>query len=217
MKQLILAIACILAATAMDAQTVSRTTVDQYRQMVSTCTGGDVPHHRQTFQQCNDRLEKWGFTYNRSGVVDMYTVHMYPFFRKEGEDTVGCMLATADDAVTSVSGIFTSKEASHTFALLAGAAELQESIANERGMTKFVCSVKGNVKNKFPKNVAELKEVLAEAGVDNVKWVFVSWESADRKQVATMIYDNKIYGKKKPKVSDRVELTLSVSDSRDLR
>ena len=81
---------------------------------------------------------------------------------------------------------------------------------------KFVCSVKGNVENKFPKDVAELKAVLAEADEDNVKWVFVKWESADRKQVATLVYDNNLYGKKKPKPRDRVELTVAVSDNRDL-
>ncbi len=216
MRKILLAFVCISLFATLEAQTLSRESVNLYRQLVAECTGGDTPQSRKTLDYCTERLEKAGFTFNRSGITDMYTIHMNPFFRKEGQDTVGCMVSTFNDAVFGISGIFTSTSPSRAFPLVARAAELQASLAAERGCEKWVCSVKGNVKNKFPKDVAELKEVLTEAGEDNVKWVFVKWESADRKQVATLVYDNKLYGKKKPKPRDRVELTVAVSDNRDL-
>lgn len=216
MRKILLAIACIGLMATVEAQTVSHATMEQYRQLVNECTGGNAPQSRKTLDYCSARLEKWGFTFNRSGIADMYTIHMNPFFRQEGQDTVGCMVSTFNDVVFGISGIFSSTSPARAFPLVAAAAELQNSLAAERECVKFVCSVKGNVKNKFPKDVAELKEVLAEAGEDNVKWVFIKWESADHKQVATLVYDNKISGKKKPKPRDRVELTIAVSDNRDL-
>ncbi len=217
MRKILLAIACMGLMAAAEAQTVGHATVDQYRQLVAECTGGDTPQSRKTLDYCTGRLEQWGFTFNRSRIIDMYNVHMNPFFRQEGQDTVGCMITTADDAVTSVSGIFTSTEPARVHALLAAAAELQAALAAERGMDKFVCSIKGNVKNKFPKNVDEFKEAISEVGADDVKKVYISWDSADRRQKATLIYDNHLAGKKKPKPSDRAELTIAVSDTRDLR
>lgn len=217
MKRIVFAIVCILVISSTDAQSISRTTVEQYRQLVAECTGGNTPQSRKTLEYCAGRLEQWGFTFNRSRVIDMYNVHMNPFYRPEGEDTVGCMITTADDAVTSVSGIYTSTDPARTFALLAAAAELQSSLAAERGLGKFVCSVKGNVKNKFPKNVDEFKEAISGVGADDIKKVYISWDSADRSQKATLVYDNHLAGKKKPKASDRAELTIAVSDTRNLR
>lgn len=216
MRRFILTVLCILVIGAIDAQTISRTTVEQYRQLVATCTGGNAPQHRQNLQQCADRLAKWGFTFNRSRIAEFAIFHMNPFFRKEGQDTVGCVVSTFNDAVTAISGVFSSADPARAFSLLPGAAELQESIATEQGLGKFVCSVKGKVNNKFPKSVAELKALLAEVEVSDVKWVFISWESADHKQMVTLVYDNKLYGKKKPRPHDRVELTIAVTDNRDL-
>ena len=40
------------------------------------------------------------------------------------------------------------------------------------------------------------------------------YKSEDKKVAATFLYENKRYGKKKPKEGDAIEITISQSDSR---
>lgn len=203
MKKIALMILSLMAVVAVQAQTVSRAAVDQY----NTIAGWPG----ESFASCSKQLEQWGFTYNSSGVINMFTMEMRPFVRPEGDDTVGVVLSVIDEVVCSVSGIYSSATPEHTFALIAEAATLQQRMATERGLAKFVCSVKGKVSNKFPKNTDELVAVLAEATAETVSDVYVTWRSANGRQVVSLIYDNKLYGKKKPRATDRADLTLGLS------
>ncbi|MBR4339054.1 MAG: hypothetical protein IKP89_00355 [Bacteroidales bacterium] len=184
------------------AQTISKSTAEQYRQL-ATFNG-------QRFQTCKEQLTRWGFTYNQSGVIDMLSMKMHPFFRAEGEDTVGAMLSVIDEVVYSLSGIVSSREPAHIFPLIAQASAIQQQLATEKGLTKYVCSVKGEVSNKFPKSHDELVSVLAEATAESVGMVYETWKSTDGKQTVSLIYNNKLYGKKKPKARDRAELNLGI-------
>ena len=200
MKKIVLAIVLVLSLGATQAQTVSKATVDQYRQLFKL--------NQQSFQTCDGQLAEWGFTHNKGGITDVFTMQMHPYFRQEGQDTVGAMLGIIDGVVYSLSGIFTSIEPERTFSLIAGASAIQQQYATSMGLTKFLCSVKGNVSNKFPKNQEELVKVLNEATADDVKMVYVTWKSADGKVTLSLVYENNRYGKKKPRAKDRAEITL---------
>ncbi|MBO4599755.1 MAG: hypothetical protein J5641_03345 [Bacteroidales bacterium] len=189
-------------------QTVSRKTVDQYRQMVTMCNGAK----RATFSACSAQLKKYGFTYNASSVLDMFTMQMHPFMRAEGQDTVACVLVTLGDTVYTVSGVFSSTDVSRAFGVEPKASDLQAQLAAKMGCTKYVGSVKGKVK-KVSYNREDIKAVLASADADMVSMVYEQWKSEDGRQELTCIYKNNRYGKKKPKDKDRVEITLSVGNT----
>lgn len=194
--------------SSLEAQTVSKKTMDQYQQMVAMITGTQRP----TFDVCRAKMESFGFTYNAAGVVDMFTTHMHPFYRMEGSDTLGFMLTTLDEKVYSIGATFLSVDPARAFPMIVKASEVQAQLAAKLGCTKYVGSVKGKVK-KATYNRAELLEVLNGVEADMVSDVYEHWKSEDGKLMITCIYTNKFYGKKRPKASDRVELTISVGNS----
>ena len=203
-------VATLIGSVASDAmsQNVSKKTADQYRQMVAMCNGAKRP----TFEACKAQLEKYGFTYNKAGVADMFTMQMHPFVRAEGQDTVACTLVVLNDTVFTVGGTFSSLDATRAFAVEPNASDLQAQLAANMGCTKYVGSVKGKVK----KATYDRKELLAALeGVDAemVSIVFEQWKSEDGHREMTCIYKNNRYGKKKPKDRDRVEITLSVGNT----
>lgn len=205
------ALVCGMVALGMSpavSQTVGKKTVEQFSQMADMCTGVNPP----AFTACSAQLQKYGFVYNPAGVIDMFTMKMHPFFRAEGEDTVGCMLAVYDDKVLSMSGIFSSIDAGRAFGLVAKASDLQARRAAAMGCTKYVGSVKGKVK-KVSSNRDDIMAALEGVDAEMVSMVFEQWKSADGKKVVTCIYENKRYGKKKPRDKDRVELTLGMSNT----
>ena len=203
MKKIVIALVLLLSLGAAQAQTVSKATVDQYRQLIKL--------HKKSYQTCNDQLAKWGFEYNKGGVMDIFVMQTHPYYRPEGQDTVGAMLGVIDGVVYSTSGLFSSNDVARAYSLIAGASAIQQQLATEMGLTKYVCSVKGkNVKNKFPKNHEELVEVLSEASAETVSMVYEEWKSADGKVTLTFVYNNHLYGKKKPRKNDRVELMLGL-------
>ena len=189
-------------------QTVSRKTVDQYRQMVTMCNGAQ----RATFSACGAQLKEYGFTYNASGVIDMFTMQMHPFMRSEGRDTVVCVLVTLSDTVYTVSGVFCSIDASRTYGVEPMASDLQAQLAAKMGCTKYVGSVKGKVK-KVSYNREDIITTVAGADADMVSMVYEQWKSEDGRRELTCIYKNNRYGKKKPKDKDKVEITLSVGNT----
>ncbi len=206
----VLLVATLIGSIVPDAmsQTVSKKTADQYRQMVAMCNGAKRP----TFEACKAQLEKYGFTYNKAGIVDMFTMQMHPFVRAEGQDTVACTLVVLNDTVFTIGGTFSSLDAARAFAVESKASDLQAQLAAKMGCTKYVGSVKGNVK----KATYDRKELLAALeGVDAemVSMVFEQWKSEDGRREMTCIYKNNRYGKKKPKDRDRIEITLSVGNT----
>ena len=203
MKKIVLALVLVLSLGATQAQTVSKATVDQYHQLIKL--------NQQSYEICDEQLAKWGFTHNKSGIVDVFTMQMHPYFRQEGQDTVGAMLGVIDGVVYSQSGIFSSKEPERTFSLISWASAIQQQYATSMGLTKFLCSVKGKVSNKFPKSQEELVKVLNGATADDVKIVYVTWKSADGKVTLSLVYENKRHGKKKTRATDRAEITLGYS------
>lgn len=202
MKKLFIAIICLLSLGMAQAQTVSKATVEQYRQLQKL--------NQQSFSTCSDQLTKWGFVHNEKGVINMFTMLLHPFYRAEGQDTVAALLGVINDVVYSTSGVFSSMDAERTYAMIAQAGEIQQQLASEMGLIKYVCSIKGKVSNKHPKNREELVAVLTEGSAETVKWVYESWKSDDGKVTLTLMYDNKLFEKKKPRKSDRVELTLGL-------
>ena len=202
MKKATTLFVCLLAFCMVQAQTVSKSTVDQYRQLVKMSG--------QSFTKCSGMVEQWGFTHNKDGIMDLFTMQTHPYFRAEGTDTVGVMLGVIDDVVCSQSGVYSSTDPTHTYALIAQGSAIQQELATAMGLTKYVCSIKGKVSNKFPKNQEELVEVLKGATAETVKQVYESWKSADGKTTLTLVYDNHLYNKKKPRSKDRAELILGI-------
>ena len=202
MKRLALFVVCVLALGMAQAQTVSKETADQFRQLMKM--------DGQSFVTVSNQLTEWGFTHNES-VTDMFTMQMHQFYRTEGQDTVLATLGVIGDVVYSLGGIVAGMEAARIYPLIGKAGAMQQQKAEELGLTKYVCSVKGkNVTNKFPKSHAELEEVLAEMSEETVSWIFEQWKGADGKATMTLVYDNKLFGKKKTRRNDRVELSMGL-------
>ena len=205
---LLIGVLAVLMPKVTMAQVVSKQCVDQYLQMVKMCNGEKHP----TFEACSAQLEKYGFKYNKPGVIDVYTSQMHPFVRPEGQDTVVCMLVTFEGKVLTMSGVFISLDPTHTFSLITKASNLQAELAAQMGCTKYVGSVKGKVKISTY-NREELLTTLANADADMVSMVFERWKSPDGRIELTCIYSNDLYGTKKPKANDRAKLTLSVGNT----
>lgn len=200
MKKTLLFLFILALTGGMQAQTLSKGTMEQYRQLMAL--------NGKRFQTCSAKLTQWGFSYNKNAYMEMIGMQMHPYFRAEGQDTVGAMIGVINEVVYSISGVVNSTDPTHIFPMIAQAGAMQQKLATEKGLTKYVCSVKGNVSNKFPKSHEELVSVLSETTAESVSMVFESWKSADGKQTVTVIYNNRLYGKKKPKAHDRAELSF---------
>lgn len=193
----------VLCSLPIKAQSISSATVDHYKQILAW--------HQRDFESCSNQLTQWGYEYNRGNTINMFTVTMHQFMRMTDVDTVGAVLSEMEGVVNGVSGIYSSVSPSKTFSLVVKAAEMQQKLAAERGLTKYVCMIKGDVKNKRPKTHEELMQVLAEESSETVRMFMEMWKSEDGKQAMTITYDNKRYGKKKPREDACAELTLGYS------
>lgn len=204
MKRIVVFIVCFVGLCSMQAkgQSVGAAEVEMYRQILNW-TGQD-------FEQCSTQLAQWGYVYNKANIINMFTMVINPFVHMDENDTLGVMLATIDNVVYSVSGLYSSVVPARTFSLLVKAGELQHQIATERGLTNYSCMVKGDVKNKRPKNHEELVEMLAEASSETVRSIYEFWKSNDGKQSLTLSYDNKRYGKKSPRADACAELSIGL-------
>ena len=138
-------------------------------------------------------------------------MQLHQYYRSEGQDTVMATLGVINDVVYSLGGVILSKDATRIYPLISKAGDMQQQQADNLGLTKYVCSVKGkDVKNKFPKSHAELVQLLAEASEATVSWVYESWKSDDGKTTMTCIYNNNLFDKKKPRQKDHVELNVGI-------
>lgn len=184
------------------AQTIGKTTIDQYKQLLT--------FPQKDYESCNAQVVQWGYEINKGDELNMFTMVAHPYVRMADGDTLGAMLAEIDGVVYSVSGIYSSASPSRTFSLIVKAAELQQQLAVERGLTKYVCMIKGDVKNKRPKTHEELMSVLSEESSETVRMVMEMWKSEDGNQSMTLNYDNKRYGKKKARDDAYAELSLGL-------
>lgn len=212
MKKQLLILVAVAMFGAGHAQTLGPGTAEQYKEMVSFCCDLHEGGQHVNFDDCAQILSRYGFEYNKNGVVDMLGMKIHPFLRQEGEDTVGCLLSVIDNQVYTVSGVFSSLDASHAFNLIGQAASIQAEIAHNMGCTKYVGSVKGKVK-KVARSHEEITEVLTNATVEEVSMVYESWKSPDGRLTITLVYNNKLYKQKKHNDKDRVELTLSAGNT----
>lgn len=203
MKQIFsIVLALALAAGAVQSQELSAETEGQMEQVAGWAG--------EPFAACSDQLAQWGFEYNEKGTLNMYAMLMHPFYRAEGDDTIGVILGVVDGVVYSTSWKYISREPARAYALTGQAAAMQQRRAEELGMAKFICSVKGKVSNKLPKSAEELGQVLSEAEAGAVARVYATWRSADGRKTLSLTYDDKVTGKKTLKARDLVELSVGV-------
>ena len=182
--------------------------IERYRQLVK------LTH--QSFETCSTKVASWGFSINRANTLDMFTMQMIPFVSNNANDSTGFMLSVLEEkTVLGMSLTIGGYDPASMFARAKKLSEAQGKICEEQGLTNYVCAVKGNFKAKMPKTHAELLELLKTLDPADVKQILEMWKSEDKKVAATFLYENKRYGKKKPRADQAIEVSISQTDSRE--
>ena len=190
----------------MSAQSNDSKNIKRYKQLVKL--------NHQSYETCSKQVTSWGFTLNKNGIIDMFTMQMKPFASNDTNDTTGFMLSVIDDRVIGMGLTVGGYNPAKMFARVQQFSDAQNAICVEEGLTEYVCAVKGSFKAKMPETVAVL-ENGAFLCANEVKQIVEMWKTLDKKVAATCVYDNKRFGKKKPRPDQSIELTISISDNRE--
>jgi hypothetical protein len=207
MKKVILLLAAILTFAGVSAQNNDSQNIKRYKQLVKL--------NHQSYETCSKQVTSWGFTLNKNGIIDMFTMQMKPFASNDTNDTTGFVLSVMNDKVIGMSLTVGGYNPAKMFARVQQFSNAQNAICVEEGLTEYVCAVKGSFKAKMPETHAKLIELLKELDGNEVKQIVEMWKTPDKKVAATCVYENKRYGKKKPRPDQGIELTISISDNRE--
>lgn len=208
MKKITLILAAMLLCAGVSAQSGDSKNIDRYKQLLKL--------NHKSFEACSTKVASWGFTINKANTLDMFTMQMIPFVSNNANDSTGFTLSVLEEKKVIGMGLTVAGyDAVSMFARAQKFSEAQGKICEEQGLTNYVCAVKGNFKAKMPKSHAELMELLKTLDPADVKQVLEMWKSEDKKVAATFLYENKRYGKKKPKEKDAIEISISQTDSRE--
>jgi len=207
MKKVILLLAAILTFAGVSAQSNDSKNIKRYKQLVKL--------NHQSYETCSKQVTDWGFTLNKNGIIDMFTMQMRPFASNDTNDTTGFMLSVMDDRVIGMGLTVGGYNPAKMFARVQQFSDAQNEICVEEGLTEYVCAVKGSFKAKMPGTHAELIALLKELDPNEVKQIVEMWKTPDKKAAATCVYDNKRFGKKKPRPDQGIELTISITDNRE--
>lgn len=181
--------------------------IERYKQLVKT-TG-------QSYETGSNKITSWGFTVNMASALDVLTMRTIPFLSNNEKDSTGFALSVLEEkTIIGMSLFVRGYDPVSMFARAKVFSDAQSSICEKQGLTNYVCAVKGKFKAIMPKSHAELMELLKTLDPADVKQILEMYKSEDKKVAATFLYENKRYGKKKPKEGDAIEITISQSDSR---
>ena len=198
----------VLASPLASAQKNDSKNIERYRQLVK------MTH--QSFEACSTKVASWGFTINKANTLDMFTMQMIPFVNNDKADSTGFSLSVLEEKKVLGMGLtIAGYDPASMFARAGKLSDAQYDICKQQGLTNYVCAVKGNFKAKMPASHAELMELLKTLDPADVKQILEMYKSDDKKVAASFLYENKRYGKKKPRADQAVEVTISQSDSRE--
>lgn len=207
MKKFILLFAALLTFAGMSAQSNDNKNIERYEQLLKLI--------HQSYETCSQEVTSWGFTLNKSGIINMFTLQMNPFTCDDVNDSTGFVLSVMEDKVVGMSLTVGGYDPAGMFARVQKFSDAQNAICEEEGLTDYVCAIKGSFKAKMPSTHAEFIELLKELDGNEVKQIVEMWKTPDKKVAATCVYENKRFGKKKPKASQGIELTISLTDNRE--
>lgn len=207
MKKVILILAAMLTFLGMSAQSNDGKNIDRYKQLLKL--------NHQSYETCSEQVTSWGFTLNKNGIINMLTLQMNPFVSNDTNDTTGFMLSVMDDKVIGMGLTVGGYDPVKMFARVQQFSDAQNAICVEEGLTDYVCAVKGSFKAQMPETHAKLIELLKELDGNEVKQIVEMWKTPDKKVAATCVYENKRFGKKKPRPDQGIELTISITDNRE--
>lgn len=207
MKKVIFLLAAMLTFLGMSAQSNDGENIERYKQLLKL--------NHQSYETCSNQVTSWGFTLNKNGIIDMFTLQMRPFASNDTNDTTGFVLSVMDDKVVGMSLTVGGYNPVGMFARVQQFSDAQNAICMEEGLTDYVCAVKGSFKAQMPETHAKLIELLKELDSNEVKQIVEMWKTPDKKVAATCVYENKRFGKKKPRPDQGIELTISITDNRE--
>jgi len=207
MKKVILLLAALLTFAGMSAQSNDNENIERYKQLLKL--------NHQSYETCSEQVTSWGFTRNNEGIINMLTMQMIPFVNNDTNDTTGFVLNVMDDKVMGIGLTVGGYDPVGMFARVQQFSDAQNTICEEEGLTNYVCAVKGSFKAKMPKTHAELMELLKELDANEVKQIVEMWKTPDKKVAAGCVYENKRFGKKKPRLNQGIEITISITDNRE--
>lgn len=207
MKKVILFLAALLTFAGVSAQSNDNTNITRYKQLLKL--------NHQSFETCKAKVTSWGFTLNEGAIINMFTMQMTPFMSNDTNDSTVFALNVMDDKVVGMSLVVGGYNPVAMFNRVQKFSNAQNEICKQQGLTDYVCSVKGSFKPLLPKTHEELIELLKELDGNEVKQIFEMWKSQDKKVAATFVYENKRFGKKKPRADHNIEITMSLTDNRE--
>ena len=207
MKKTILFLAALLTLAGVSAQSNDSLNITRYKQLLKL--------NRQSYDTCSAKVTSWGFTLNKGGIINMFTLQMNPFASNDVNDSTGFVLSVIDDNVVGMSLTVGGYNPVGMFSRVQQFSDAQNEICEQEGLTDYVCSVKGSFKTVLPKTHEELIELLKELDCQEVKQIFEMWKSQDKKEAASFVYENKRFGKKKPRPDQGIEIIISLTDNRE--
>lgn len=207
MKKVILFLAALLTFAGVSAQSNDNTNITRYKQLLKL--------NHQSYETCKTKVTSWGFTLNKEGIINMFTMQMNPFMSNNTNDSTVFVLNMMDDKVVGMSLVVGGYNPVDMFNRVQKFSDAQNEICEQQGLTDYVCSIKGSFKPLLPKSHEETIELLKELDGNEVKQVFEMWKSQDKKVAATFVYENKRFGKKKPRADYNIEITMSLTDNRE--
>jgi hypothetical protein len=207
MKKVIFLIATLLSFAGMSAQNNDDENIERYKQLLKL--------NHQSYETCSNKVNSWGFTLNKGGIINMFTLQMNPFVSNNSNDSTGFVLSVMEDKVVGMSLTVGGYDPVGMFARVQKFSDAQNAICEEEGLTDYVCAVKGSFKAKMPGTHAELIALLKELDPNEVKQIVEMWKTPDKKVAASCVYENKRFGKKKPRPDQGIELTISLTDNRE--
>ena len=207
MKKVILFIAALLTFAGMSAQSNDSENIERYKQLLKL--------NHQSYETCSEQVTSWGFTLNKGGIINMFTLQMNPFVSNDTSDSTGFVLSVMEDKVVGMSLTVGGYDPVGMFARVQKFSDAQNAICEEEGLTNYVCVVKGSFKAKMPETHDALIELLKELDANEVRQIMEMWKTPDKKVAATCVYENKRFEKKRPRADQGIELTISLTDNRE--
>ena len=180
--------------------------------MVRYCCDLHPGAKRASIDDCLPLLMRDGLERTTITTSPDSTLHHHHYPRLEGEDTVCLILSTLRDTVYTVSGLLTSSDTTRAIALILQADTIQSEIAQELGCTRYNGSIKGAI-GQFHRNHDQITALLATATASQISQISQTWRTPDGTISVALTYRNPLLPNKKHTATDRIQLTLTVTNT----
>ena len=202
MKKVIIILTALLTFAGLSAQNNDTKNLECYKELVK------LTH--KSYETGTQKLNSWGYTVQKDGIINMFTLQMIPFINKDVTDSTGFGLSVLENnTIIGMSFRIAGSNAEQMYARGKKIFEAQNGISEKQGFSFYSAVIKGKGKPKMSQSYTEMLKMIEETPVEDVKQIVVMWKSADKKSAASFIYENHRYGKKKPRETDAIEVTIS--------